>query len=294
MGEDDPDGDSLTIEAYTGNSNTPTTLDNSTDSNRVSMEIGQNVNLQDNTTYYRLKVCDGYGKCSSYTSSDSFLMNEEPNITSHSLNNSNPVQGDTVQVEAEVEDRNLQSVNYTVWKGNTKIIDNQNGTLESGTWISPEINLNQKTSYNYTLVAEDNSSESTKVNNSFNLGYKKSGKYIETYTTTKQVTEVKTVYYAELNSGEINVKSNTSASNKIQLENNTWKEITYGENATLEFKLSTDNISKTPRLSSYDLYYRTDPKGTGYIRTSIKDFGNPVKIDKFKVQENQPSGTNVT
>lgn len=295
MGEDDPDGDSMTVKAYTGTTETPTTLDNSADSTVESMELGQNVNLQDNTTYYyRLKVCDEYGKCSSYTSSDSFLMNEEPDIKDHSLNKTDPVQGDTVQIETNVEDSNLQSVNFTAWKGNTKIIDNQNGTLESGTWISPEIKLDQKTSYNYTIVAEDNSSETSTATGNFDLGYKSSGKYIETYTTTEKVTELKTTYYGELNDGQIQVKANTSTSNKIQLENSTWKEITSGEDITLEFKLSTDNTSKTPRINSYNLYYRTNPKTPGYIRTTIKDFGNPVKIDEFRVEETQPEGTNAT
>lgn len=295
MGEDDPDGDSMTVKAYTGTTTNPTTLDNSADSTAESMELGQNVNLQDNKTYYyRLKVCDKYGKCSSYTSSDSFLMNEEPNIKDHGLNKTDPVQGDTIQVETNVEDSNLQSVNFTAWKENTKVIDNQNGTLESGKWISPEIKLDQKTSYNYTITAEDNSSETSTATENFDLGYKSSGKYTETYTTTKQVTELKTTYHGELNDGEIQLKANTSQSNKVQLENNTWKEITSGEDIKLEFELSTDNTSKTPRISNYELYYRTDPKTPGYIRTTIKDFGNPAKIDEFRVNETQPEGTNAT
>lgn len=293
IGEDDPDGDNITVKAYTGNSSTPTSLDNSADADVSSMNLGKNVNLTDgNTYYYRLRVCDQFGKCGAYTASDRFSLNQEPRIISHNLNNTDPKQGNSVLIEANVNDSNLDYMNFTVWEGSNKILDNQKGTTNAGNWTSPELLLDKQTSYNYSIIAVDKSNEVTEVNRSFNLGYRQSGIYTKNYETG-QIAEIKTVYYGELNSGNIKIKANTSSSDKKQLENNTWKDLR-GENITLEFQLTTSNASETPGLKGYDLYYRTDPQTPGYVSTTIKDFGNEVKVEEFIVQEVQPSGTNVT
>ena len=293
LGEDDPDGDEITVKAYTGSSPNPITLDNSAEADSPSMSLGNNISLLDgNTYYYRLRVCDEYGLCGSYTINDRFSLNEEPRIESHNLNDSVPQQGDLVRVETNVTDTNLESVNFTVWEAGSKIINNQNGTVQSGNWTSPEINLDQKAEYRYEIVASDRSGESTEANRTFNLGYKPSGKYIKSYTTSN-ISEIKAVYYADFNSGDIDVKANTSSSTKKLLDNNTWAELV-GEDVTLEFTLTTSNKSETPVLRGYDLYYKTDPVTPGYVRTSIKDFGSEVEIDEFIVNEDQPTGTNVT
>jgi hypothetical protein len=73
----DDDGDTVTSVAYTGITSTPTQQD--VGSTNEYLDLGQDVTLNDGTTYYyRFRSWDGYEYSSSYTSSDEFHMNDEP------------------------------------------------------------------------------------------------------------------------------------------------------------------------------------------------------------------------
>lgn len=292
-GEDDPDGDSMTITAYTAESENPTTKDNEVDSTAADMALGQNVNLQDNTTYYyRLRVCDEFGACSSYTADDEFRMNDKPNITSYQLNNSNPSLGDTVEIQAEADDRNLQSVNFTVWEGTTKIVNNENGTIQSGTWISPAFDADETTTYNYSIKATDNLSVSTTERDNFSSGYKESGRYMNTFSTSNDVRSVKITYYGSLNGGSITARANTSGSGIITVGNGTWEKISAGQDVTAIFDLSSDGTS-TPEIDSYSLTYGTTYKSDGYMITKIKDFGSEADAQEVEIDQTTDSDTDI-
>lgn len=293
-GEDDPDGDSMTLQSFTGQSSDPSTLDNEKDSTASSINLGSSVTLERNKTYYyRLRVCDEYSACSSYTSSKEFRTNDKPDIKSYGLNNSGPSEGDSLKLEAEVDDRNLESVNFTVWKGNTLLVDSENGTLESGTWKSTEFTADEREIYNYTVKATDNVSETTEVQDNFTLGYRERGEYTETYTTSKEVRDVKIELYGDLNGQSIETKVNTSSSSTVSLENATWTDVTSGENVTLKL-IFTGNSTQTPVIQGYNLSYRTDYTGPGYMKSQIKDFKEEVEVREVETVEKQPSETNLT
>lgn len=292
-GEDDPDGDKMTISAYTGTSADPTTLDNDGSSTLSSLGLGQNVNLERNTTYYyRLRVCDEFGACSSHTSSDKFMVNDIPNITDYRLNKSSPDLGDTLKIESEVDDRNLESVNFTVWEGDNKIIDNENGTLDSGTWISSAFKADEIAKYNYSITAEDNVSASTVERDNFTAGYEKSGKYMKTYNTADQVRKVRLTYYGSMNDASITAKANTSNSGKVTLENSTWNNIESGQNITAILEFEGDGTS-TPEIDSYSITYATTYKSEGYTLTEIKDFGNNATVKEVAIEDQEDTDTDL-
>lgn len=292
-GEDDSDGDSMYITAYTGQGSTPTTNDTSSDASSSSTNIGQSVNLEDgNTYYYRLKVCDEYGACSSFTSSDDFSMNEEPKIESYSINNSNPSINDSIQIEANISDDNLDSVNFTVLEDGNILYDGVNGSLNSGIWVSPEFKTDERVYYNYTVEPIDSAGENSLAQGSFSIGYENEGEYTRTFSTTENVSEVKAEVYGDRNGGGINLEANTSTSGSSQIENGTWYNIGSGKDLTFALTLTGDGAS-TPKVDSYKLKYKTSYKNSGEYLSTAQSLESS-SISGLTIDEEEPENTDAS
>jgi hypothetical protein len=160
----DPENDSVTIKAYTGQSSRPTSPDNSLNlgsnySNSASLDLGNSVSLSDGTSYnVTLIACDDYG-CSSRSENIEFHMNEEPNIENTALNDSSPTGSDFVKLLSNVTDNedSISDVAFTVWNtdSNNKIISKEQGEKIEGEWNSKEFEVFASTSYNWTVNATD-------------------------------------------------------------------------------------------------------------------------------------------
>ncbi|MFB6114851.1 MAG: hypothetical protein ABEK04_01055, partial [Candidatus Nanohalobium sp.] len=161
-----PDNDSVTIKAYTGSSSSPTSLDNSLElgsdyGNSNKTNLGQNVGLNDGTSYnVTLVACDPYG-CSSRSSNLEFHMNQEPNIQNVELNDSSPTGSDIVELEANITDNedDISSVKFTVWNETSgkKVLNSASGSLNqnTGEWESSKFEVFASTDYNWTVNATD-------------------------------------------------------------------------------------------------------------------------------------------
>ncbi|PSH00868.1 MAG: hypothetical protein BRC30_01265, partial [Nanohaloarchaea archaeon SW_7_46_7] len=154
----DPEGDEITVKAYTGSSPNPSQLDNQTNSSN-KLTLGQNIGLNDGTTYnVSLKACDQYA-CSNYTTNIEFTVNEEPSINSVSLNDSSPTGNDIVDLEANITDSqdSIKWTNFTVYNqtSGTKIYSNKNGSLDEGLWNSDNFKVLAGNTYNWTLDTSD-------------------------------------------------------------------------------------------------------------------------------------------
>lgn len=292
-GQDDSDGDSMYITAYTGETSSPTTNDTSSDAAATSTEIGQSVNLEDgNTYYYRLKVCDEYGACSDFTSSDQFSMNEEPMIESSGANNTDPTINDTVRIETNVTDDNLESVNFTILEGGDILYDGVNGSIESGIWVSPEFKTDERAYYNYTVEPIDKAGENSLAQGSLSIGYEEAGWYRKTFTTTDNVTEVKANIYGDKNGGSIILEANTSTSGSSQIENGTWYNIGSGKDITLKIRLEGDGTS-TPKIDSYTLSYRSSFKNSGEYLSKVQSL-SAGSVNGLTIDENEPGNTDAS
>ncbi|MFB6244880.1 MAG: hypothetical protein ABEJ03_00880 [Candidatus Nanohaloarchaea archaeon] len=293
-GESDPDGDSLTVQAYTGTTSSPTTLDSTGSASSASLDLGNNVNLNDGTTYYyRLQFCDTW-ECSSYVSSDKFGMNEEPSLSSIDTNVSDPSLNDVLEVRANVTDSNLESVNFTVKEAGTKIIDGENGTwIDSDSWKSSSFKADKEARYNYTVEAVDNASETTSSFQTFNTGFKPTGTYTRTFATTDKVRAAKVTIHGNKNGGSFNIKANTSQSSVKTLENSTWKNLSKGLDLTVKFELTAGSTG-SPNITSYSVDYKTDYSSPGSYKSTVRDLGSNSSLGQITVSETQPSGTNAT
>jgi hypothetical protein len=154
----DPEGDEITIKAYTESSPNPNQLDAETNSSN-ELSLGQNIGLSDGTTYnVSLRACDQYS-CSNYTNNIEFTMNEEPSIQSVSLNSSSVTGSDSVKLQANITDTQDQIdwANYTVYNqsSGTQIYSNQEGTLSSELWNSNSFEVLAGKTYNWTLKTSD-------------------------------------------------------------------------------------------------------------------------------------------
>ena len=154
----DPEGDQITVKAYTGTSSTPTTLDNSTSENN-KLSLGQNAEILDGETYnVRLRSCDPYG-CSGYTNNIEFTMNQEPFIESVEPNSSDITGSDQIELEANITDSqdSISWANFTVYNQSSGelLFENKEGTLGSELWKSESWETRAGTTYNYTLNTSD-------------------------------------------------------------------------------------------------------------------------------------------
>ena len=291
IGSYDPDGDSVTIEAYTGTTEEPVSLDSSASRSDDNMSLGQNVTLEDGKSYYyRLRACDNIGSCSDYTSSEKFRMNQKPVIQSFGINKEKPELGDVLKLETNVTDRNLDSVKFTMWENETKLFDTRTGSLDEN-W-SVTFTADQPTEYNYSIIAEDNVSETTKVNGSFNIGYKRSGTYTKNIDTSRKVQEVKPVVYGDKKDGSIVLEASTSNSEKKVVSNNTWNELNPGQDLEFAIKLTGDG-RETPRVSGYQLFYRTEHKTSGNYLSKVKNLNYTVQITELDFRGSEPEDTEI-
>ncbi len=160
----DNEGDDIEIQAYVGTSTNPSTLDNSINKSEGSnMALGQNVELLDGNTYnLELRACDPYG-CSDRITAGTFTMNEEPSINDagSSVPPTNLKEGDSTDIFANITDstNNVQSAEFTVWNEGTdsKKVDGYsiNSATSGNYWNSTDFTVDQKTSYNWTVIAGD-------------------------------------------------------------------------------------------------------------------------------------------
>jgi tetratricopeptide (TPR) repeat protein len=154
----DPDGDNISVRAYTESSASPDRLDNETSPPENEMLLGQEVTLQDGTYYnVSLRACDNWS-CSGYSRNLEFRMNEEPAIREVSLSDSSPNGGDEIQVEADVSDPGgVEWTNFTVYNQSSSeiIYENVKGTVNDGLWKSDSFVVLAGNTYNWSLTTSD-------------------------------------------------------------------------------------------------------------------------------------------
>jgi len=124
----DPEGDNFNITAYTGTSINPTTKDNETETE--SMTLGWGVGLKDGSTYYyRIRACDPWD-CSDYLGdqSNNFTMNSNPSINWVRTEPQNLTGVDKINLTANITDDEGDAIiwaNFTVYYSNYSTAENK-------------------------------------------------------------------------------------------------------------------------------------------------------------------------
>ncbi|MFB6114852.1 MAG: hypothetical protein ABEK04_01060, partial [Candidatus Nanohalobium sp.] len=168
---EDGDNDNLTVKAYLGTDADPLTVDNSTEissegySSKEHLIVGNNVNLQDNQDYnLDIVACDNWS-CTSRTVTESFHMNQEPQIESVELNESVSEEAEWIHLIGNLTsiDNQLEATYYQIWNQSSpqQLVDEKLTSTSGNTWNSSTFYGKSLQTYNWTFTAFDSFENST-------------------------------------------------------------------------------------------------------------------------------------